>query len=591
MGTQEQPVAAGVTARLEFTDSGPINREWDPFGISRGLISHGSVSIYGKEVTSHVAVQSAVTAGTTVLQLATVPVGWKAGNSVVIAGTTPGVEQNELRHISSIVGSRVVLDQPLSYDHVPPSPEFQVHVANVTRNAVIDSQSDVVDRRGHVMFMHNRDVDIAYAGFYRLGRTDKLQEINDAVVDSEWHLQPGTGTNVRGRYAVHFHRNGLVNDGNPAVVRGSAVVDSPGWGFTNHSGYVDILDNVAYDVAGAAFATEVGDEIGSFRGNIAIGSTGSGEAANARESLQDFGHQGDGFWFQGAGISVTDNIAAGNQGNAFAFYTRGLIEGGVKKRFLSENLPDPTIANGAETIDVGQVPVREFDNNIGYASARGLLVRYHLEDAIHEQQSVFQDSSFWNNSTGVDLPYAQQSILRNLSVVYAPGVLPQTGVGMNLVTRDIVYENLTVSGYNRGIVVPRRGYAIIRGGQFNNNIDALIMTGASADRYVLLTDIAGQPRVAMSNNFNPPFGSTDFIFRPDVVILDYGPFVNQRLYYKVQHPDAVPFPLPLTNLPPEYVGLTTQELFAQYGVAVGNAIAPLDAFEVPSIVGLIAPAD
>jgi hypothetical protein len=41
-----------------------------------------------------------------------------------------------------------------------------------------------IERRGHVMFMHNRDVHIANAGFYKLGRTDKSKPINDSVVDA-----------------------------------------------------------------------------------------------------------------------------------------------------------------------------------------------------------------------------------------------------------------------------------------------------------------------------------------------------------------------------------------------------------------------
>ena len=153
----------------------------------------------------------------------------------------------------------------------------QIHVANLNRNVLISSESTVVDRRGHVMFMHNRDVHIANAGFYKLGRTDKSKPINDSVVDANWQLKPGTGTNQRARYSVHFHRTGFVDDGNPSTISGSVVVDSPGWGFVNHSSYVDMTNNVAYDVHGAAFATEVGDEIGSFVDNIAIGSDGSGE--------------------------------------------------------------------------------------------------------------------------------------------------------------------------------------------------------------------------------------------------------------------------------------------------------------------------
>ena len=352
------------------------------------------------------------------------PTGWKVGDTIVVAATTEGAQQNEERQILAINGNSVLLDRPLVYAHLSPANDLVVHVAHLTRNAVIESESTVIDRRGHVMFMHHRDVHIAYAGFYRLGRTDKLIPINDPVVRSDWTLQPGTGTNVRARYSVHFHRNGLTNDGNPSTILGSAVVDSPGWGLVNHSSYVNMIANVAYDVHGAAFATEVGDEIGGFYGNMALGSTGSGEAIDAREPIQDFGHQGDGFWFQGAGISIVGNIAAGNQADAFVFYTRGLYEGGVQRQFLAANLADPSIAGGAETISIGLVPIRQFSGNIGYASETGLLIRYHLQDSTHGGRSFVADSKFWNNLYGVDLHYAESVTLRGLKVVHDPSSRP-----------------------------------------------------------------------------------------------------------------------------------------------------------------------
>ena len=90
-----------------------------------------------------------------------------------------------------------MLDRPLTYSHVAASTNLEVHIANTTRNAVIESETTTIDRRGHVMFMHNRDVNIEYAGFYRLGRTDKSKPLNDSVVQSDWTLKAGTGTNQR----------------------------------------------------------------------------------------------------------------------------------------------------------------------------------------------------------------------------------------------------------------------------------------------------------------------------------------------------------------------------------------------------------
>ena len=512
----------------------------------------------------------------------------------MVAGSTAGTEQNEVRSITAIVGQLVYLDRPLSFNHVPGTAGAEINVANLSRNVVIASESSVIDRRGHTMFMHNRDIHIANVEFYQLGRTDKSKPINDPVVDANWQLKPGTGTNPRARYAVHFHRNGFIDDGNPSTVSGSVVWGSPGWGFVNHSSYVDMSDNVAFDVHGAAFTTEVGDEIGSFRNNLAIGTKGSGEDVNSRRSIQDFGHQGDGFWFQGTGVAVTGNISAGNDGSAFIVYAQGLIEGGIQKKFLAANLPDPTLAGGNEQVDVSSVPMRQFDHNVGYASKVGLAVRYHLQNATHDAYGVFSDSMFWNNELGVNLEYAHQVIMRNVIVKRIPedtlALATNTGISSNLVTRNIVYQDLTVAGYNVGVVLPRVGTTTVIGGSYANHTDLQILTAISPDRNVLLTGNITFNRIVTYSYFDYPSYGNGFMFYADLVILNFGPFKNQPLYYTSQAPDAVPFPSGLPALPAAYIGLTSQQLWSQFGIAIGGSLAPAEATSVPSIVGLIGPA-
>src|SRR5262249_15510550 len=161
-----------------------------------------------------------------------------------------------------------------------------------SRNVSLESQNQnasELNRHGHIMFMHSPRVKIHNAGFYDLGRTDKRIPVNDGKLDGEKKLIAGSGTNPRGRYPVHFHRTG--SDGqSPAIpVKGCAVVNSPGWGYVNHSSHVEMDDNVAYNVHGAAFVTEAGDEIGAFRRNLAVRSAGSGHDTIARNDIQDFG--------------------------------------------------------------------------------------------------------------------------------------------------------------------------------------------------------------------------------------------------------------------------------------------------------------
>jgi hypothetical protein len=587
MGTAAAPIARGVSATLLITNTAPIDRTWDPYGISRGLISQGSVSIYGAEVTSYAALAAPLYAGAQTLTLKTVPLGWKVGDELVLAATTEGATQNEVRFIRAITGNTVVLDQALTYNHVAPSSDLEIHVANVTRNATIQSQNTIVQNRGHVMFMHNDDVHIAYAGFYSLGRTDKSQPINDPVVLSDWTLKPGTGTNPRARYALHFHRTGTVNDGNPGTVVGSAVVDSPGWGFVNHSSYVDMTDNVAFDVNGAAFVTEVGDEIGGFYNNLAIGSTGTNEDIEARVPIQDFGFQGDGFWFQGTGVSIVGNISAGNQGSAFAIFSRGLFQG----RFSAANLVDPSLAQGASTISVALVPVREFSDNEGYASSTGLTMYYNLERTTLDEHSVIEDSAFWNNQVGVTLPYTENTTLRNLKVIHDSSSLPRVGITGNAVTKNDNYENLTVTGYFIGIDPPRQGTSIISGGTYNNVNDVLLMSAMREDRNLLITNTSPGFRVttfpsAEGGRSDEP---VDIFFVKDIVLLNYGPFANQQLYSLAQAANYIPFPTLRLDAPSAYIGLTNQQLLDRFGVSFGGVIAPANAFTATNIVGLLAP--
>ncbi len=597
MGTIDNPIANGVKARLLITDNGAIDRAWDPFGISRGLISHGAVSIYGSAVSSYEAVSSTILAGTQSLVLKSVPTGWKAGDTVVVAATVQDVTrtnamQNEMRTIMAALGNLVVLDRPLSYNHLVPAGDLDVHIANVTRNAVIESESTAIDRRGHVMFMHTRDVHIEYGGFYHLGRTDKSQPINDPVVNADWTLKPGTGTNGRGRYAVHFHRNGVTNDGDPATIMGSAVVDSPGWGFVSHTSYVDMTENVAFDVHGAGFVTEVGNEIGGFYRNIAIGSKGTGAAefTNNREINNDFGFQGDGFWFQGAGISVVGNISAGNQENAFVYYTRGLIEGNVRQTFPAVNLADPSLAGGAPAVEIGQVPVREFSDNVGYASHFGLQVRYHLQGAKNGAHSYVGDSTFWNNDVGVYTPYAENTTFHDIRILNGLQAQPHAGVTGNVATRDDVYQDLNISGYFIGIEVARQGSSVISGGTFNNAHDILMYTAALNDRAVYITGVPATTRITTVYDTSTwgPHQVNIFLVK-DTILLNFGAYINRQLYFVMEQADAIPFPTARLDAPAAYIGLTNQQLWDQFGVALGGSVAPANLISAPNIIGLITP--
>jgi hypothetical protein len=88
IGTATNPIAAGDTATVTFTDSARIDTTWDPQLFSRGLISMGTVSLYGQTITSFEPLAgSGVSAGATQLKLAQAPTSWKVGDTLVLPGT------------------------------------------------------------------------------------------------------------------------------------------------------------------------------------------------------------------------------------------------------------------------------------------------------------------------------------------------------------------------------------------------------------------------------------------------------------------------------------------------------------------------
>jgi hypothetical protein len=677
MGTAATPIAPDKTARVIFADlstglTGPAltayqdaQRAWDPLEFSHGLISHGTVNIYGSELTSFVQLSTPLNARTTTIDLGTaIATGWKVGDRLVITGNTAdnaaNVNQDEEVAIAGISGSTITLSAALRYNHSAGS----VYVADVTRNASFESENPVtVSQRGHVMFMHSDKVHVDAAGFYGLGRTDKRTQINDPVlvpdtdhpgqmttdvlaadvntssdprvsgthrvlvpvVDAAGNqvLNPDgtpqleiarTGKNPRGRYAVHFHRTG---DTNAATINDSAVVDTPGWGIVNHSSDVDASDNVVFNAVGAAYVTEAGDEVGSFHHNLAVHGRGSGQGIESREQFQDFGHQGDGFWLQGGNVSLTDNVVSGMRHSGYVFFPRGLDQAGLGVTTIDGAEVDPTIANGRAQVPVGDVPLKEFRGNKVFASGDGFESWFSLLNT-SAGVNLIQDFQVWGvGGQGIFTPYTNHITFRNVRVTGNLANPGGTAFARNDVTRNAVYDHVDVQGWSIGIDVPVNGSNRIVGGTFNNLKSIFVATANSRDRAVAIDDasatdpiqfldnltatsrdktgaVVATPRqqydVYLQSNFNPREQDITRLFNRDIIRLGTVTHNGQQVYYLEQAANFVPFPTPDTtpNLPAEFVGLTNQQLFDQYGLAIGGIVAPPDAVQSdPHIRGLI----
>ena len=647
MGTPESPINADVTSRILIADTGAIDRSWDPRALSRGLVLHGTTVINGATKNSWSTLEVAPIAGDQTITLAEQPDGWRVGDNLVIAGTKSDATGDEVRTIAGIDGNVVTLNEALDEDHIPPEADLQVHVANTTRNAIVESQNDEVNRRGHVMFMHNRDVQVAHTGFYQLGRTNKLEENDDPILDEDGNLVPGTGTNPRGRYSVHFHINGTQKDSPASSLVGSAVVGSPGWGYVNHSSYVDMIDNVSYDVDGAAFNTEVGDEVGSFVNNLSIRTHGTGGLPNEDAGAQDFGRSGDGFWFHGSGIQAEGNVASGATGSGIIFYGETLIlgerddefeplPGTAVPEYRVENLPDPSLVAGRTTIPTLMVPFHNVRNNTAYGSNKGFEIYKHRIGGLTQQQiaelgidsgynannplnlpdGVIDGVTVWNSRNGVKLSYTADVQFKNVRVVNDVDQVGEAGFdATNVYNRgNHTYENLTIRGFNTGIFPSRGETVVIDAGRFANGVDIAIPEVRRTHRrleirgdvqFETLPDGASPDLASDRQNIvmqadlrDLVDGNVTWFLLSDRAILNFGDFDGDQIYYDAQSADRVLFPQqpdqvvpddPGFGIPPMFIGLSNAELQEQFMTSFGGSLPPDGAVDAPGdgIIGLI----
>ena len=543
MGTEMNPIQAQANIIFAPVDIGNpmIDTDWEPNQLSRGLVTgHGAkVSIFGEEKTSYITLADNHLAGATELTFSqAVPENWEVGDTIVLTGTAwdkkgshhdNSVTQDEVLTIESINGKSITFSHndvdgnSLRFDHTTPEGfELDIYVANLTRNVVLQSEggNDLPSsQRGHTMFM-DHDTKIYNAGFYSLGRSDKDIVVNDPKFDADGNLIPGTGTNRRGRYAIHFHQilkhdhpdmdmdmgmdmgmdmdmdmgmdMDMDMDTDTAEVNGSVIWGSPGWGLSVHSSRADITDNVSFDVVGAHFVTEDGDEQATFRNNIAIKASGSvtDPDANllnprgARGQVNDFGSTGTGFWID-TSYSVSafeNNIATGIADAGIIVYGHHGVDDGpvISVSDLPEDLQ--YIAGNRTEIHAFKVPLRNFTGNSVYNSQAGVELRGLTRDDSgfditakvgHDVQNVLDDLSIWGvREDGIHISYSSRITLKDSLIIGNPdspilrngGVMSSPrgfGVYSDKNARSIIYDNIHVEGFEFGASIPqtaRQGY-------------------------------------------------------------------------------------------------------------------------------------
>ncbi|MEQ8997305.1 MAG: PA14 domain-containing protein [Coleofasciculus sp. B1-GNL1-01] len=536
IGSEANPIQANKTARIVIANDGEIDANWDSTLISRGVITHGQVRIHGAEKLDFISLQTDASAGDNELVLnlpdgMTTPAGWQVGDQLVLGGTSYNPDgsdednsrfQDEVLTITEINGNRIQFtnnditsgdNTVLRFDHQRPEgfedEDLNLYIANTSRNVIFETENAETvptQQRGHVMFMHNPDVEVQNAGFYNLGRTDKNQLVDDPGENVDG--SPGSGTNPRGRYALHLHRTGAEDiNSTPSLVKGNAIVGSPGWGIVHHDSHAVLEDNVVFDVVGSGIAAEAGNELGAWRNNITIKTTGDdrpqGDLDNSdRAAFFDFGFNGEGYWVQGAAqVEMVDNIAisaAGSGINIFS-HANGISSVRDADNVAIANLPPERQFlyqafegnDDPNTIDVANVPLRRLSGFESYNSDVGIIFWKHMWNndgqlafqagglkEPHDARSLVDNFKLWNiHGEGIFTKYSTQidfvnglivgNVEKPVSVEWrSQNAGRGHGISGNTPAQDFLYKNLRIEGFEQGIRLPREG-------DYNNPISFL----------------------------------------------------------------------------------------------------------------------
>jgi hypothetical protein len=391
-------------------------------------------------------------------------------------------------------------------------------------------------------------------------------------------------------------------------------------GLAVHSSNVRVVGCVSHNIDGSHFFTEEGDELGEFRRNLAIHSRGSGlgndeqprDVAVMRNDPDlyhrrrlDVGHRGTGFWLNGGGVSVIDNVSAGQAHSGFHVWTRPLsfrINKAESVSFPVELLDDRSWASGRKAVGIAEVPIR-FTGNVAYVlgegrnrGVAGFLFDYHSKDFKkifpNAPYSKLHDLLTWNTG-GLETAYTGNLHVKNVRVIgrSRPG---DTGIGMNRQNGNHgLIENVTVEGFEYGIDVPFK--SIVRGGSFSTRVGLLVrsdyesvldLTGMTfANSVASIRSSPASPRDAAAPSAQYDIYLTPVLrdvtgsrlaraFDPRPVHVEGHPTLGQQaqLYSVEQMPDYI---LPDLGIPGLLDGRTTaRQAWEAHRLAPGGALAP-----------------
>ncbi len=447
---------------------------------------------------------------------------------------------------------------------------------------------------------------------HRLGSESTAATIVGSVVENS----PGWGF-------VNHDSNALMRDNTSYNVKGAGFVTEVG------SERGAFIGNLAVRSRGKNFYQP-------------MGASDKGEGAG-------FGSAGHGFWLQSSSVALIDNVASGHAQEGIFIHSRSVTEFGRELPTytslvdtpvstpleFSANATEPAIRDDEVRID--QAALSEMSGNKVFASGAGLGFRWRRQTpAVAEGTAgdIFENFQIWNVEwAGIHLGYVSGLTLSDgliLGNVDNPISLSNrelddrasepsefhTSVGKGIVanrnSKDLIFQNLEVAGFTVGIQALTQAHTRIDTVLLQNIEDLVIVTPQATDqsndmRRIDATNVFHVPlsetalngatqhnvRLLKQLDRSPVAGGRSASQQWSSFIANDEIYYNgHRLYFQDQAGDAVPFPS--GDVPDfmndgqysQYVDQTNQQLLDNFGLALGNAVAPAEAFDGGDALGV-----
>ncbi|WP_299184155.1 T9SS type A sorting domain-containing protein [uncultured Aquimarina sp.] len=502
---------------LSSDGAGVLGRyEWDPKQATISLMTWGKVRINGKDKLDFSESSRDIVANQDKIYLKSKPLGWRKGDFILISGTA-GIRDNEILQIKEIIGKTVILEERTKKSHKGVNlngEDYFTYVANLSRNIMVRSFHTSIERnhtkRGHVMFMFNGDVEVKNASFKDLGRTNKINILDDLNIGTpvitgsgdkrdislptfvnELETDPSKIENQRGRYALHFHKT-LRGKNKKKLIKadGNVVWGSPGWGMVHHDSHADFSNNVVLEISGGAMVAESGSETGIWKNNFVTG--GAPKRINnepsgipltdkirrvLREVIDDDFKNPSGYALQGRAVEMVDNVASSvsaayhYQGSGEKVLVADKLDVDVFEKHGKVN-PFPFQKSVIRTA----APFIRFDGNIAFNCADGFKSQNRsVSGAFNRVTSVVSNMLVWNaDRFGIYISTNFGYLIKN-SQFHAnenTGRQNTTGVLIQKDNDNLNFHNVTFYGYQD------------KGVNINNSLNSNTSGNSSEARFI-----------------------------------------------------------------------------------------------------------